>query len=209
VSQEIPSDFGLPPLIGELITESELRLEGDSRLLNADLSGFVGSDPRSVFTALSDFAQSSRAAGPLFCEWGSGLGIAAMMASHLGFDAHGIEIKPELVSAARELADDFGFEVSFSEGTFVPPNAAARQDQTRFPWDDRGIPDGHEELELTIGDFDLVFAYPWPGEEWAITEVFREFATPGTFLVTYQDAQGVRAREKLPSGDLASSLEIT
>lgn len=209
MSHEIHSDSGLPPLIGELCLESELRLEGDPRLLEADLSGFVGSDPRPVFVALSDFARSNLPAGPLLCEWGSGLGIVAMMAAHLGFEAHGIEIKPELVLAARELADDFGFEVSFAEGTFVPGNAMARQDRSRFPWDDGGAPDGHEELELTIGDYDVVFAYPWPGEEWAITEVFREYATPGAFLITYQDALGVRAREKLSSGDLSSSWELT
>ena len=35
-------------------------------------------------------------------------------------------------------------------------------------------PDGYDELELEPDDFDVVFAYPWPGEEQVIFDLFAD-----------------------------------
>ena len=54
-------------------------------------------------------------------------------------------------------------------------------------------PDGYEELELEPDDFDVVFAYPWPGEEQVIFDLFADSAAVGALLLTYHGHEGVQA----------------
>ncbi|HBJ34149.1 MAG TPA: hypothetical protein DDZ51_05175, partial [Planctomycetaceae bacterium] len=78
--------------------------------------GYVGSDFFAAWTVL----KSLRGRGSTFLEWGSGLGVVAIMASRMGFDAAGIEIQPELVDLAQSLAKRYSADVDFVCGSFVP-----------------------------------------------------------------------------------------
>ena len=42
----------------------------------------------------------------------------------------------------------------------------------------------------------MVFAYPWPDEEWVIERLFRRYAAVGAVLVTYHGGEGFRVQRK-------------
>jgi len=73
-----------------------------------------------VYGALRALEESGELGGRWFCEWGSGLGVVACLASMLGFDAWGIEAEADLVRAARRLAWDFDVEVEFVARQLLP-----------------------------------------------------------------------------------------
>ena len=50
--------------------------------------------------------------------------------------------------------------------------------------------DAYGELGMDIADFDLVYAYPWPGEEDWLIEMVRRFGGPRTSLMIYTVRDG-------------------
>lgn len=99
-------------------------------------------------------------------ECGSGLGVVAILADLLGFDAYGIELDPWLYDESLGLAERHGAQVTFAQGSFLP--AAARDDLTHASAEFLTVRDGepaYAELGMQLADFDLVYAFPWPGEE--------------------------------------------
>jgi hypothetical protein len=54
----------------------------------------------------------------------------------------------------------------------------------------------YDELGLEPADSDIVFAYPWPGEEEAIASIFERHAAPGALLLTYHNDQRVRLQRQ-------------
>ena len=129
--------------------------------------------------------------------------MVALLAAMLEFTACGIEIEKDLVDASRRLADDFGLPVEFVQGSFIPSGAESRVEEAyadnnaEYSWLITDADDGYEELELDPDDFDVVFAYPWPGEEYLITSLFEKYAAEGALLLTYNDLDSVRLRRKL------------
>lgn len=107
-----------------------------------------------------------RQPGLRFLEWGSATGVIAIMADLLGFEAFGIELDPDLVDIARGLARRFDSRARFAVGSFLPSGY-----QWQSSTGDRRIGtigqgrSGYAELQHALEDFDLVFAYPWGGEE--------------------------------------------
>ena len=59
-----------------------------------------------------------------------------------------------------------------------------------------GGPDAYEQMEMDIDDFDVIFAYPWPGEQWVMARLFDRFAAVGALLVTYNDVEGIHLFRK-------------
>ena len=51
---------------------------------------------------------------------------------------------------------------------------AYAENNAEYSWLITDADDGYEELELDPNDFDVVFAYPWPGEEYLVTSFVRE-----------------------------------
>ena len=70
---------------------------------------YVGSELPAVDRALSRIQNEGLAPGPVFCEWGSGLGGVCGVAAINGFRPYGIEIQRELVASARSLASDLNY----------------------------------------------------------------------------------------------------
>jgi hypothetical protein len=48
-------------------------------------------------------------------------------------------------------------------------------------------------------DFDLVFAYPWPGSEDVIYRLFDAFAATEALLLTFHGSEGLRVDRKVES----------
>jgi hypothetical protein len=130
----------------------------------------VAADYEEVQSAL----RSVFAPGRRFLEWGSATGVITIMADLMGFDACGIELDPSLVHVARNLASRSGSGARFAVGSFIPMGW-----EWKPPGDDRRTgtighgPSGYLELGRPLSDFDVVYAFPWTGEEPMMLDLFR------------------------------------
>ena len=135
--------------------------------------------------------------GDRFCELGSGFGVAAMLASLRGMESVGIEIESCLVEQASDLAEAVDSPASFYCGSFVPrgiseitelgsevEHVETHEDQV------------YEEIGLDMDDFDLFFAFPWPGEEHFFEAVFEAGAAVNALLLTYRGRDGMHLCRK-------------
>ncbi len=187
----------IPAATRTLLDDGERRIEAYLEGSAASAPAFVPSDARQVLGVLQAIADEGLAPGRMFCEWGSGLGVVACLAAQLNFRAHGIEIEKELVDRARSLAKDHGVIVDFAHGSFIPEDGAVFVEaQEEFSWLVESGRCGYEELCLDPDEFDIVFAYPWPGEESAVENIFEQCAAVGAILVTYRGREGVRVQRK-------------
>lgn len=178
-------------------------------------SGFVPSDFVTVYRALRAIARKNLAPGNLFCEWGSGYGAVACLAAMLEFDACGIEIEGRLVDAARRLAGDFGLAVEFVQGSFIPPGGerfaeeAHAEYDAEFFWLVTDADQAFDELGFDPHDIDLVFAYPWPGEDELVESLFERYAADGALLLTYNQYDTVRLVRKMADRRNRESASIS
>jgi hypothetical protein len=165
-----------------------------------DIPAFVPCDFEAAYRALRAVIDDSLPTGNRFCEWGSGFGIVAGLASMLGLDACGIEIHAELVREAERLAKHFDLAVQFVCGSLVPPGGEELASHTfEFAWLSPAADQAYDELGLEVSDFDIIFAYPWPGEEEVIYSLFSRYAATGALLLTYHGIQGIRVQRKVPA----------
>lgn len=189
-----------PPHIAEFLDEANSRVDEVLQHVRVRQASFVPSDFHAVYDALRVIVDLSLAAGHVFCEWGSGVGVVACLAALMEFDACGIEIQDHLVEAARELADDFDLDVEFIAGSFIPSGGQSRVDENfehDAHWIDGEADNSYEELGIAPEEFDIFFAYPWPGEEHVISELFDFCAADGALLVMYTAMDGVRIQRKV------------
>lgn len=190
----------LPHDIVEFLDDANARIRKFVADREIRISGFVPSDFEPVYQALDAIVEENLASGDVFCEWGSGFGVVAMMAQLLEFQTYGIEIEDSLVVGARQLADEFDLPVDFVTGSFVPAGGERIVDELCSGTDSwlTGIADdAYEELGLSPNDFDVVYAFPWPGEENVIAGLFDEFCAVGSLLLTFDHLEGVRVRRKV------------
>jgi hypothetical protein len=150
---------------------------------------FVAVDYDLVTTAL----ESHRAPGRRFLEWGSATGVITIVADIMGFDACGIELDASLVRVARDLAARAGSNARFATGSFIPmgwewkpKNADGRTGTIGHG------PSGYLELGRPLSDFDLVYAFPWPGEEAMMLDLFHSHGHEEARLLLHTDPEGLR-----------------
>jgi hypothetical protein len=136
---------------------------------------------------------SLRVPGRRFLEWGSATGIITIMADMMGFDAYGIEIDASLVATASETATRHRSAARFVVGSFLPAGYRFR------PRDGDGRtgtiadgPSGYVELGRALEDFDVVFGYPWNGEEAVMLDVMQRYGRSDALLLLYESDNTVR-----------------
>lgn len=194
------SDAPIPARLAEFIREAEQRI---TRYID-DLPGapavaFVPSDFAAAYSALVHINEYQLAPGSCFLEWGAGYGVVASLAHAIGLDAHGIEIDATLVANSRELASDFDLSPNLVEGSFVPAGGDRYTESfSEHAWLASGGPDGYDAIGLEPDDFDIIYAYPWPGEESIVERLFDRYGAAGALLVTYRGLEGVRIQRKKP-----------
>ncbi|MHC4777533.1 MAG: class I SAM-dependent methyltransferase [Planctomycetota bacterium] len=188
----------MPPEADGLVVEAQERIGEFSRARRENpIPGFVPCDFYAVRAALQTIADENLAAGPVFCEWGAGFGVATCLASMIGFEAVGIEIEEDLVDQARALARDFEVSVEFASGSFIPREGDEISDVlAESDWLVLGGRDGHDDLDLDTQEIDLVFAFPWPGEEKVIMSLFDRFGGVGALLLLYLGVEGMKLYRK-------------
>ncbi len=193
----------LPDDVGAFLLEADSRVSQFVTNSPIRLTGFVPSDFVTVYHALRAITEANLAPGTSLCEWGSGFGVVASLAAMLGFKVCGIEIEIGLVDLSRRLADDFGLPVEFVHGSFVPPGAEAYAEEAYADtnaesfWLVTDSDNAYDELGLDPDEFDVVFAYPWPGEECLIASLFEKYAAEGALLLMYNQYNSVRLRRKV------------
>ncbi len=179
----------------EFCDDVDRRIEAFLRDQERRRRGFVTSDLSRVRELFVQLSNEPLVRGPLFIEWGSGVGGVATLAALVGFESCGIEIQPLLVDSSRELCHRFGANAEFACGTYVPPDDEELFEQTEYDWDESSAGDGHVELGRSIDDFDVIYAYPWPWEEEAVDLLFQRRAAPGAVLITNHGSSGFRLLE--------------
>lgn len=140
---------------------------------------FVPADYVLVFDALCALRRQQPGRERHFVEWGSGLGIATLMATALGWKGQGIELQSGLVLESRRLARVFGLPARFHHGNF-------------FPGETQSLP----KLADICSRADLVYVYPWPDHELEIFDLFDRLARPGARLLAYLGIEDIRVFEK-------------
>ncbi len=187
----------LPSSIAAFLADADARIDRffDARKA-ARKVGFYPSDYPLAFGVLDKLRRIDDQ-GRSFCEWGSGFGVIAGLASALGYEATGIEIDRELVRASRDLLETHGLDVDILEGSFIPQEYADRayvsHNETRTDLHGAGAID---EVDVEIDDFDVIFAFPWPDEEPMFLDLFARYAATGTILVTYHSLEEFRVYRK-------------
>ena len=163
--------------------------EFDARVRQDRWHPFVAADYDQVRAVLLPL----RRPGLRFLEWGSATGVITIMADLMGLDACGIEIDVSLVRYARELAGRTGSKARFAAGSFIP---------TGWQWSPAGGdgrtatigrgPSGYMEIGRTLEDFDIVYGYPWPGEESLMRDLMRCHGHSEALLILHSVEEGVR-----------------
>ena len=192
----------LPNEVAEFLEEADLRIRNYRENCPSAAAGFVPSQFKKVYHALQTIVEENLACGTSFCEWGSGFGVVASLAAMLDFTSCGIEIEQDLVEEARRLAEDFSLPVEFVQGSFIPAEAADLAEEAYtdnnsvFSWLISDAEEGYKELQCGLDEFDIIFAYPWPGEDYLFTSLFEKYAAEGALLLTYDYPQTVRLLRK-------------
>ena len=191
------------PALRELWKEAGLiwdRKENDP-----EFGSFVSSDYEEAFRVLAHLRGRVRT----FLEWGSGLGIVTLTASSLGYEAYGIEAEPKLVEMSRELADRYFLEAHFAVGNFIPDdyqwNPDFGEEALRSGLE---IEPGYDSLDMTLGDFDLVYVFPWPDEQEFCTDIMKQCGDRGAFLLIHDSREGfLLSGSGVPEGGFPSLAE--
>jgi predicted O-methyltransferase YrrM len=188
----------IPADVAAIIADAKERIDELEDKSRAAMPAFVPSDFELTYRALAAIQSANLATGHRFLEWGSGIGVVACLATQLGFDAIGIEIELRLVEIADELAAAHHLDAEFICGSFVPHGTEVTVGTADdFAWLSTTGTVAYDELDLEPNDFDLIFAYPWPGEEQIIFDLFASHAATGALLLTYHGIEGVRLQRKV------------
>ncbi len=144
---------------------------------------FVPADYECVLEALV----ALRAPGLRFLEWGSATGVIAIMADLLGYEAYGIELDEGLVAISREMAARYHSDARFVAGSFLPTGYSWNPEDGdgRLGTVGEGA-SGYLQLGHPLDDFDLVYAFPWGGEEAMMHDLVRLHCRPGAGLLLHQ-----------------------
>ena len=154
----------------------------DAEVRQDDWHPFVAAEYDSVRATLV----SLRKPGRSFLEWGSATGVVTIMADLLGFDACGIELDSSLVDVGRQLASRWDSKARFAAGSFIPMGWEWKQpgESGRHGTIGQGR-SGYLELGRALDDFDVVYVFPWMGEEPMMLDLMRSHGGRDALLVMH------------------------
>ena len=95
------------------------------------------------------------------------------------------------------MADDLGLPAKFYCGTFVPRDISGILELAReVEHVDTHEGEVYDEIGLGLDDFDLFFAFPWPGEQHFFEAVFQAGAADNSLLLSYRGRDGMHLLRK-------------
>lgn len=189
LSNHHPADASADPLLNEMrLLWAEADEIWNECHTQEEFGGFVSADYVEVYESLCGLKDHVTTV----LEWGSGLGVVAIMASRLGFESYGIEVEPLLVERAQELAERYGADTQFAAGSFIPDdyqwNFELPGNPSRTETDSRAA---YDELDMQLHDFDLVYAYPWPDEHGLYLDILKHHCGENASFLCYDAREGV------------------
>ena len=211
---ELKLDPGTPvaPEVEAFVAEADRRVdELFATERNRQVPRYLPSDAQLFHRGLAEVKERGLALGEVFCELGSGFGIAAGIAALLGYEAYGIEIEPELVERSSQLATDMGVGSTIIQSSYIPYGyegfTGVGGDELLEPGDfpfgggeDDGPP-AYEDMPVPINEIDVIYVYPWPGEQEFMLDLFKALAGDGAILLAYYGEGELCAyRQVLDSG---------
>lgn len=156
------------------------------------IENFVPCDFHLLDQALTWIDQNHLMTGRRFCEIGSGFGVGALLASLRRWESVGVEIEPRLVEQSNDLADALHSDARFFLGSFIPRGIERLADwATEVKNVDTEEGDIYDEIGWDMSDFDLFFAFPWPGEHGFFESIIDSCAADGALLLTYRGREGM------------------
>ncbi|MGY8748100.1 MAG: hypothetical protein ACKVHR_08610 [Pirellulales bacterium] len=189
--------FSHSPAATHLIDLANDRIEAFMLADDLVIENFVPCDFHLLDQAITWIEQNHLLTGNRFCELGSGFGVAALLASLRGMESIGIEIESTLVEQSSSLAEDLGLSAKFYCGSFVPRDITGLLEIARdVEHVETHEGEVYEEIGLSLDDFDLFFAFPWPGEEQFFEAVFQAGAAVNSLLLSYRGRNGMHLLRK-------------
>ncbi len=178
----------LPQPIAEWLVVARERIELYwDQFSKQPLPQYVECDFDLVASALQEVVARNLADGKLFVEWGCGFAVVTGIAALLGLDAVGIEAEQMLCAEGRKLLAKRGIEAEIWQGNFLPTGARQlAEDTDPLVSLTHSIPPAYQRFQMSLDDFAIVFAYPWPGEEHFLKLVFDRFARSEALLLMFR-----------------------
>lgn len=200
--REIPFDVRseeLPLAVQAWLRTARARIELYwDRFREKPLPQYIECDFDYVSAALLTCVERGLVDGRLFCEWGCGFAVVAGVAGLLGLDAIGIEAEEFLCTEARQLLEKAAVPAEVWQGNFLPRGAAKlAEDTDPLVSLTHDIPPAYEQYDMSLSDFAIIFAYPWPGEEHFLKAVFNRFARPNALMLMYRGPYHVELYRKV------------
>lgn len=185
------------PAAARLIDLANDRIEAFMLANDSVTENFVPCDFHLLDQSLTWIEQNHLLTGRRFCELGSGFGVAALLASLRGMESVGIEIESILVEQASNLADALDLPAKFYCGSFVPRGISGILEQSReVERIETHEGEVYEEIGLGLDEFDLFFAFPWPGDLQFFEAVFQAGAADNSLLLSYHGRNGMHLIRK-------------
>lgn len=180
-----------------VIEKADQRIDEYSNSGGPVFHNFVHCDFHLLDQTLSWLLNNHLLTGDRFCEFGSGFGVATLLATTHGMESVGIEIESYLVEQSCQLAEALNLNARFFCGSFVPYDIS---DIDEFSREVAHVTteedDIYQEIGLALDDFDLFFAFPWPGEHQFFEAIFESGAADGACLLTYRGRDGMNLVRK-------------
>lgn len=192
----------LPAKVSDLLNALAPHVEQHRVDIKDNYRGFVPCDYELAYQQLAALYASHELCGDRFCEWGSGLGVVACLASMVGFESCGIEWNDEIATLSQQLADQNAIQVDLVSGSFIPQGAEHIVDDA-YSANDGDIAlyteadDAYGQLGMDADSFDLIFAFPWPNDLELVKQIFYEYAATGAVLMTYNDREAFSLLRKV------------
>lgn len=161
----------------------------DTEIRSHEWHPFVAAD----YGRVVDTLIALRRPGLRFLEWGSATGVITIAADLIGYEAYGIELDAGLVDLARDLAARFDSSATFAAASFLPAGYRWRARNGDGRTGTIGTGDsGYPILQHPLEDFDVVYGFPWPGEEPMMHDLMRHFGGQDARLVLHGGDEGIR-----------------
>jgi hypothetical protein len=181
---DLELDSALRATLAELFDEGgDFWARFDRDVRSRRWHSFVPADYDRVLDALVALWQP----GLRLVEWGSATGVVTIMADLLGYEAYGIELDEELVDVAVGLARRYRSGARFVAGSFLPTGYEWRPADGDGRLGTLGVGEsGYLKLGIPLDDFDLVYAYPWGGEEPMMHDLMRAYGAREAGLILHR-----------------------
>lgn len=188
LSIEADEDVGLPAAVQNWLVVARERIELYwDQFSKQPLPQYIECDFDLVAAAMCEIVERNLADGRLFVEWGCGFAVVTGIAGLLGLDAVGIEAEAMLCVEGRKLLAKHGIQAEIWQGNFLPAGAKTlAEDTDPLVSLTHSIAPAYQQHQMSLDDFAIVFAYPWPGEEHFLKLVFDRYARSEALLLMFR-----------------------